>query len=303
MEIAPQKSKKQNPVILVLLILGILFLIILEQFLCNGNTTPAGAISDNPKYSQTVSATQTPPPILPEAAPVSRTVDPKDPYPELYTDSAVEPIADDSQKTIYLTFDDGPSEATPPLLKVLRETGVFATFFATGKGKTSRELLRQIHTDGHTIGVHTVTHDYEIIYRNLHSYLADFSRQYYEIWEATGQPPELFRFPGGSVNSFNRHNYRELISEMSRRGFIYHDWNVTSGDADGFETPHEQLDELLKQSQNKTKIVALLHDTKKNLQTDWVVREYILRMKEAGYRFKALDTSVEPIQFPLPQEP
>lgn len=59
-----------------------------------------------------------------------------------------------------LTFDDGPSGAnTVKILDTLLELNIKATFFVTGNQalKHPKTLLR-IHTDGHTIGNHTVTH-------------------------------------------------------------------------------------------------------------------------------------------------
>ena len=48
---------------------------------------------------------------------------------------------------------------------------------------------------------------------------------------AVGAAPQVFRFPGGSVNAYNGATYRDIISEMVRRGFVYFDWNRMSGGA------------------------------------------------------------------------
>ncbi len=63
-------------------------------------------------------------------------------------------------KTIYLTFDDGPSTIyTPQILKILKNNGAKATFFVTGNQVTTREaIVRQIKADGHFIGNHTWSH-------------------------------------------------------------------------------------------------------------------------------------------------
>ena len=52
-----------------------------------------------------------------------------------------------------------------------------------------------------------------------------------QIYEATGVKPQIFRFPGGSVSSYNVGIHQQLIAEMTRRGFVYFDWNVANGDA------------------------------------------------------------------------
>ena len=132
----------------------------------------------------------------------------------------------------------------------------------------------------------------------MNMFSADFSRQYYTIWDATGCRPRIFRFPGGSVNSHNRHLYKDLIWEMEHRGFVYYDWNVASGDAVGITDAEKQLDALITQSQNKHQIIALLHDTDANPNVCEVARKYIRYLRENGYTLCTLDSSVPPIQFP-----
>ena len=162
------------------------------------------------------------------------------------------------------------------------------------------EILKQAYEDGHTLGVHTNSHVYKQIYQSKASYLADFSRCYHNIWNTTGYRPRIFRFPGGSVNSYNRHLIWDLVTEMESRGFVYYDWNVTSEDASSAKTYEEQLDALMLYSENKNRIIALLHDTDKNPWINQVVKDYIHLMREKGYQFKALDPSVKPIHFPMP---
>jgi len=66
----------------------------------------------------------------------------------------------DAPRTVYLTFDDGPNpDWTPPLLDVLRETGVRATFFLIDDHVTSETaaIVKRIADDGHAIGLHSGT--------------------------------------------------------------------------------------------------------------------------------------------------
>ena len=74
--------------------------------------------------------------------------------------SAVSFADDRSGKTIYLTFDDGPSDrVTPKILDVLKEENVKATFFIIGKNAETRKYLikREIEV-GHTVAVHNYSH-------------------------------------------------------------------------------------------------------------------------------------------------
>ena len=74
-------------------------------------------------------------------------------------------------KVIYLTFDDGPGPDTNALLDLLKRYGVKATFFVTNRG-TGGELWR-MHKEGHSIGMHTLTHDYESIYASEEAFFND----------------------------------------------------------------------------------------------------------------------------------
>ena len=96
---------------------------------------------------------------------------------------------------IALTFDDGPSKWTAPLLDVLTKHEVSATFFVCGNRIPGREkLLRRIKKRGHEIGNHTMTHpnlqacgDKQVLHE-----LADCSA---EILDVTGVFPVVYRAP------------------------------------------------------------------------------------------------------------
>ena len=61
-------------------------------------------------------------------------------------------------KVIYLTFDDGPGKYTKELLELLEKYEVKATFFTCGNGR--KDLVKEIHEAGHTIGIHCKSHDW-----------------------------------------------------------------------------------------------------------------------------------------------
>lgn len=64
-----------------------------------------------------------------------------------------------ADKTLALTFDDGPAEITSELSAYLRSEGIAATFFVNGANVEGFEdVLPQVAADGHLIGNHTQTH-------------------------------------------------------------------------------------------------------------------------------------------------
>ena len=91
-------------------------------------------------------------------------------------------------KVAYLTFDDGPSKYTPEILDILDRNGIKATFFVTGwtiEGK--EDTLRREVEEGHAIGLHSWTHDYDYIYSSTNDYMDDFAMVFYKVEEITGK--------------------------------------------------------------------------------------------------------------------
>ncbi|MCX7715766.1 MAG: polysaccharide deacetylase [Clostridia bacterium] len=215
-------------------------------------------------------------------------------YPDLYSEKPQKTVKQDN--VVYLTFDDGPSERTAEILKILKENNIKATFFLIGKNdEKSKELMRQIVEDGHTVGVHSFTHKYKTIYNSVEAYLKDFNEMYNLIYEATGVKPSIFRFPGGSVNDFNKNIYKEIIQEMNRRGFTYFDWNVDSSDAVPSATVKRITQCVLNEVSSGS--IVLFHDSSYKTETVSSLNGIIKNLKHSGYTFDKLTNAVKPITF------
>lgn len=200
-------------------------------------------------------------------------------------------------KTMYLTFDDGPSaENTGRVLDILKEHHIKAAFFLVGENvEKNPEMARRIVAEGHTIGIHCYRHDYEEIYQSVDSYLADFEKAYQTILDVTGVEARLFRFPGGSINAHNQDVYEELIEEMTKRGFIYVDWNASLEDALGNAGPEELIANARATTLGRKRVVLLAHDIVYN--TGMCLEELLKELPE--YRMEQLTEETEPIRFSL----
>lgn len=222
-------------------------------------------------------------------------------YPDLYA-QPVERNRIDVAKVVYLTFDDGPSERTPELLEVLDCYDVKATFFVVGgESDICRQWMRDIVEAGHTIGVHSYTHCYTDIYDSVEAYLEDFAREYYLILDATGVAPQIFRFPGGSVNAYNGHIYQEIISEMTRRGFVYFDWNRQTGDAVRSSVPARKLVEnALDRAASMRRVFLLAHDNTRFTNVVEALPKIIEGYQAEGFSFAALTPEVKPVIYHYP---
>lgn len=198
-------------------------------------------------------------------------------------------------KTMYLTFDDGPSgENTTAVLDILKEHEVKATFFVVGENvRRYPELARRIVEEGHTIGIHCNRHEYNELYESVDSYLEDFQEAWDAVYEVTGVEAKLFRFPGGSINAYNKEVYQDIIQEMTERGFIYFDWNASLEDAVSKSTPEQLLENAKETTLGRKKVVMLGHDIIYN--TTLCLEELLDSFPE--YKLEPLTEEVNPVQF------
>lgn len=168
-------------------------------------------------------------------------------------------------KVIYLTFDDGPSAYTEQLLAVLEKYNVKATFFIIGKN-ADPQRLKAIVAGGHSIAIHSMTHDFAKIYASEAAFLKDLYDTQALIYEHTGVTTTLMRFPGGTSNTASR-NYCEgimtqLVQTVTDLGFRYFDWNVDSLDAGGAKTADEVYRNVIGSVEGMKTAFVLQHDTK-----------------------------------------
>lgn len=196
---------------------------------------------------------------------------------------------------IYLTFDDGPSYLTNRILDILDEEGVKATFFVT----SANESTRRAYNNGHAIALHTSSHNYSYIYSSADNYFNDLNAVSNDVYNMLGIRPNIIRFPGGSSNTVSK-NYNigimsYLTMEVVNRGYIYFDWNISSGDAGGdiYNSNNIYYNVVNNLSHNMTNVV-LMHDSAGHEATADALKNIIAYGKEYGYSFKTI-TSDTPV--------
>ena len=171
--------------------------------------------------------------------------------------------SDPGSKIIYLTFDDGPSKHTERLLGILAQYNVKATFFVVSYGY--RDMIGKEAAAGHSVGVHSVTHDYKTIYASEEAYFADLNAMNEIIKAQTGSYTTLIRFPGGSSNTVSRFNpgiMTRLTQAVTDAGYQYFDWNVSSGDAGLTTKSDEVYQNVIDGVKGRNVSVVLMHDSK-----------------------------------------
>ena len=199
--------------------------------------------------------------------------------------------------TIYLTFDDGPRDGTTDkILDILKEKDVKATFFVTNNG--SDLLIKRIVTEGHSIGIHTASHKYDIIYASVENYFNDLELVQKRIYDNTGVATKLIRFPGGSSNTISKKYSEGIMSTLTRetldKGYQYYDWNIDSGDSSFATNSHKLYNSVINSLSHDKYNVILMHDTK--TYTRDALSKIIDYAKSEGYSFDVLDINKMPLR-------
>lgn len=202
------------------------------------------------------------------------------------------------QKRVYLTFDDGPSIYTGQILDILKANDIKATFFVIAREDESYwPYYTRILEEGHTLGMHSYTHDYNQVYASLDSFETDVNSLSQFLYDRTGEYPTIYRFPGGSSNTVCNVPMEECIAYLNEQGITYYDWNALNGDAVSSELPPEKLVENIMNSvrQNNTSIV-LMHDMQSRHTTVESLQPLIDTLKDEGYEILPIDENTPLIQ-------
>lgn len=203
-------------------------------------------------------------------------------------------------KLVYLTFDDGPSQYTPLILNSLAFYNARATFFVTGRIATYPNILYDTINQGHSIALHTYTHDYAQVYQSITAYFEDLHLLESTLYNLTGLQPRLIRFPGGTNNQvsqqYSPHIMQSIVQEVNAQGYAYTDWNVSSGDSSTVPANPEQIAyTVLNNIENVATPIVLLHDSKYNtaLAVPIILEEGTAR----GYQFVVIDANTPLVHF------
>lgn len=203
-----------------------------------------------------------------------------------------------AKKKVYLTFDDGPSIYTNQILDILDAYHVKATFFVIGKtDKKSKAIYKRIVEDGHTLGMHSYSHNYNLIYKSVEDFDKDFTKLWNLLYDTTGYKPNIYRFPGGSDNLVNDHGMGDFIQYLNQSHIVYFDWNVVNGDATYINYTKKQLvKNVLNGVATRDNAVVLMHDTQMKKTTVESLQELLDTLISGGAQILPLNEKVSPIQ-------
>lgn len=200
-------------------------------------------------------------------------------------------------KKVYLTFDDGPSKETEKILDILKKKQVRATFFSIGREDSfSRKMYQRIVQEGHTLGMHSYSHQYKEIYQSMENFQSDFEKISNYLTEVTGIKPLYYRFPGGSIDHANNLEMAELEQFFSSQGVTYFDWNVIAPNS---VTDHVSTSKMVNGIMNSVALydtsIVLMYDAADRKMTAKSLEPLLERLLNEGYEVLPIDENTIPI--------
>jgi peptidoglycan-N-acetylglucosamine deacetylase len=185
------------------------------------------------------------------------------------------------RRSIALTFDDGPSEGTLPLLEYLGKENVFATFFQCGMNvRRLPRIAGEVAAHGHQLGNHTYSHP-RLPFKSRDFIDQEFTRTQSIIQTETGLTPMLLRAPYG----FRWFGMQKVQHKLALLGVMWtvigNDWRWPAGRVAKHVLAHSSPGGIIclhdgRSVQPNPDVTATLD----------AVRQLIPMLKDQGYKFE-----------------
>ena len=199
---------------------------------------------------------------------------------------------------VYLTFNSVPGDNTEDILDVLAQHQVKATFFVVGsEDDGDNAIYQRIVNEGHTIGMHSFSNQYSLIYSSTDAFKQDYTKISDFLYELTGMRSKFYRFPGGSGNQISNVNMAEFADILNQEQITYFDWNVSAGDTTSSYTKEDVLNNVLEGVSKYKTSVVLLHDGENKSTTVEALGSLIEQLKQQGAQILPIDENTNVIQY------
>lgn len=182
-----------------------------------------------------------------------------------------------AEKSVVLTFDDGPSRALSRILDILKQEGIPAAFFWQSRLLYPARPWKRVLAEGHQIGSHSVKHvnltnlPYEAQYEDIQNSIE-------KIKQVTGFRVKHFRPPFGQFNDDTLQAAKDLnVTPVM--------WRVASMDWELQKTPEKVISTVADNLEDGA--VILLHELQ---HTADILPELIQAIRAKGYGFSLLPT-------------
>lgn len=191
-------------------------------------------------------------------------------------------------KVVYLTFDDGPAgKVTKDILDILKNESVHATFFLIGDQiKGQEDLVKRIYDEGHSIGLHSMSHKRNHLYSSNEAFLKEMIETQEILSSIIGFKPTILRFPFGCNNNCYKLS-QSMVDLLHKNNLKIYDWNADSGDG---AHPGSSPSAFIKNSRSdKDRVILLMHCAYMSKNTVKALPSIIKYYKDNGYEFKQID--------------
>lgn len=178
-------------------------------------------------------------------------------------------------KVIYITIDDGPSEYTDEIIKILNKNNVKATFFMINSNMEAYpEQVKNIVKNKNSAGFHSVSHDIHKLYSTPIAAKKEFDVNQATFKKITGETSNIIRLPFGSKPYTPRSSYNALM----KAGYKLWDWTL---DTEDWRSNSDQIMKYVKNNTaNTDNAILLMHEKK---QTVEALDEIIKHLKKEGF--------------------
>jgi peptidoglycan/xylan/chitin deacetylase (PgdA/CDA1 family)/uncharacterized caspase-like protein len=184
------------------------------------------------------------------------------------------------EKSVLLTFDDGPSaKLTPVILQILERYGAHGVFFEVGRNVTKAQAAsRRVLAAGHALANHSFTHAFlpKLDADHLSHQLTDTNQA---IEAAAQQKPILFRPPYGARNE-------AVVKAAGALGMKTVLWNVDAMDW-GDPVPQSIANRVVTQLERQKRGIILFHDIHE--RTTEALPIVLEELGKRGYTFLGWD--------------
>jgi peptidoglycan/xylan/chitin deacetylase (PgdA/CDA1 family) len=189
---------------------------------------------------------------------------------------------DRQHRNLFLTFDDGPHPiGTPMILDCLKEHHVPATFFMLGENMARYpEIVRRIHQEGHTIGIHGYRHQ-SVLFQKYTVIREQIEKTQNLVQTLSGKSTQFFRPPYGRFgwNAF------KIVRQLGLKIVL---WDIFPQDYHVNRTASEIVNQVL--AQMKGGSILVFHDNIADInKITNSLAQIIPKARQEGYNFLSIN--------------
>lgn len=186
-----------------------------------------------------------------------------------------------SEKEIFLSFDDGPQEQSEAVLDLLKKHEIKANFFCIGKHlEENPRLAQRLFNEGHFVGNHSYLHEVKFPMKPVNTIMAELEKTNELIERLSGGKSEYFRPPFGVSNP----NIAKAVTRLNMKCI---GWTIRSFDTSDFKGS-KALQKIKREL--KSGDIVLLHDHSPHVLA--ILEGLIPFLKDNNYKTQRIDIAL-----------